>query len=342
MVAGDSRTALPWVESLVCEHWGFKATAQKLHTERDEQFLLRDEKHRTFIVKIGNPFEDPAVIDMQTQALLHLATVDPDLPTPRVGRTGRGDVSVSSDYDGKRPVVRLLTYLDGRMLSAAPRSTAQAATAGALLARLGLALRDFKHPADGRDLDWDLAHAARLAPLLDGVVDPQRRELTLRHVQRFVGETMPALASLRTQVVHGDFNPHNILVDAANSERITGVIDFGDMVRTQLVNDVAIGACYGVVTGSHPLQHPLAFVAGFHSVRALSPAELQLLPTLMAARLAATVAITEWRAQRFPANRAYITKNTGVAWQGLELLDGVNAAQARQAFACLASEDSRT
>jgi hypothetical protein len=62
----------------------------------------------------------------------------------------------------------------------------------------------------------------------------------------------------------------------------------------------------------------------------------------MAARLAATVAITEWRAQRFPANRAYITKNTGVAWQGLELLDGVNAAQARQAFACLASEDSRT
>ena len=338
MVAGDSRTTLPWVESLVYEHWGLNATAQQLHTERDEQFVLRDADHRAFILKVANPHEDPAVIDMQAQALRHLATVDPDLPTPRVMRTLRGEVCVASDYDGKVSVVRLLTYLNGRMLSVAPRSTAQAATAGALLARLGIALRDFEHPADGRDLDWDLTHAARLAPLLEDVADPARRELALRHVQRFAGEALPALAGLRTQVVHGDFNPHNILVDVDDSERITGIIDFGDMVRTQLINDVAIGACYGVVTGSHPLQHPLAFVAGFQKVRYLSTVELRLLPLLMAARLAATVAITEWRAQRFPANRAYITKNTGVAWQGLELLDALNPVEAQRAFTRLASE----
>jgi Ser/Thr protein kinase RdoA (MazF antagonist) len=335
MVAGEARTALPLVESVVAKHWGFKAIAQNLHTERDEQFLLRDENGQTFILKVSNPLEDPAVIDMQTQALLHVAAADPELPTPRLVRTLNREVSVSFERSGHRSTVRMLTYLDGRMMSAAPRSTVQAERAGALLARLGLALRDFAHPADGRDLDWDLAHAARFVALLEVVADPERHALAMKYFQHFIDEALPLLGTLRSQVVHGDFNPHNLLVDAANSERITGIIDFGDAVRTQLINDVAIGACYGTVTGSHPLEHPLAFVAGFQSVRALRPVELDLLPTLMAARLAVTVAITEWRAQRFPANRAYITKNTGLAWRGLELLDGLNPAEARQAFARL-------
>jgi Ser/Thr protein kinase RdoA (MazF antagonist) len=335
MVAGEARTALPLVESLVAQHWGFKAIAQNLHTERDEQFLLRDESGQAFILKVSNPLEDPAVIDMQTQALLHVAAADPELPTPRLVRTLNHEVGVPFDWSGNRSTVRMLTYLDGRLLSAAPRSTAQAERAGALLARLGMALRDFNHSADGRDLDWDLAHAARFVPLLEAVTDPARRALAMKSFQRFIDEALPVLGTLRSQVVHGDFNPHNLLVDAADSERITGIIDFGDAVRTQLINDVAIGACYGTVTGSHTLEHPLAFVAGFQSARALDSAELDLLPALMAARLAVTVAITEWRAQRFAANRAYITKNTSLAWRGLELLDGLNPAQARQAFARL-------
>jgi hydroxylysine kinase len=332
MLAGEASTALPLVESLVAEHWGLKAVAQNLHTERDEQFLLRDENGQTFILKVSNSLEDPAVIDMQNQALLHVAATDPELPTPRLVRTLKREVSVPFEWSGNRSTVRMLTYLHGRMLSGAPRSTAQAEHAGALLARLGMALRDFDHPADGRDLDWDLVHAARFVPLLEAVANPVRRVLAMKYFQRFIEEALPVLGTLRSQVVHGDFNPHNLLVDAADSERMTGIIDFGDAVRTQLINDVAIGACYGTVTGSHPLEHPLAFVAGFQSVRALNPLELDLLPTLMAARLSVTVAITEWRAQRFPANDAYITKNTSLAWRGLELLDGLNPAQARQAF----------
>jgi hydroxylysine kinase len=339
MVAGEARTPLPLVESVVAKHWGFKVIAQNLHTERDEQFLLRDENGQTFILKISNPLEDPAVIDMQTRALLHVAAADPELPTPRLVQTLDRQVGVPFDRSGNRSTVRMLSYLDGRVLSAAPRSKAQAERAGALLARLGLALRDFAHPADGRDLDWDLAHAARFVPLLEAVADPDRHALAMKHFRRFNDEAPPVLGTLRSQVVHGDFNPHNILVDAADSERITGIIDFGDAVRTQLINDVAIGACYGTVAGSHPLEHPLAFVAGFQSVRTLSHAELDLLFTLMAARLAVTVAITEWRAQRFPANCAYITKNTGLAWRGLELLDGLNPAEARRAFVHLGQQD---
>jgi hydroxylysine kinase len=133
-------------------------------------------------------------------------------------------------------------------------------------------------------------------------------------------------------VVHNDFNPHNILVDARDADRITGVYDFGDLVRTQLVNDVAIGAAYLIPVGADPLQFPMAFVAGYHSVTPLQRLELRLLPNLMAARLTMSVAITEWRAQKFPANRAYITKNTAASWNGLKLLDSLHRTESEKKF----------
>src|SRR6202044_3305727 len=103
----------------------------------------------------------------------------------------------------------------------------------------------------------------------------------------------------------------------------------------QLVNDVAIGAAYLVLLGEHPMHFPLAFVTGYTQRRPLEPAELQLLPRLMAARMAMTVAITEWRAQRYPEDRGYITKNTEMAWNALARLDIMDQAQLQAQFARL-------
>ena len=124
---------------------------------------------------------------------------------------------------------------------------------------------------------------------------------------------LPAVPGLRTQVIHNDFNPHNLLVSPQDAAQLTGIIDFGDVVRTQLINDVAIAACYLLEGAAHPLDLPIALVQGYQSVTPLQAAELALLPSLMATRLAITVAITEWRAERYPDNRAYITKNTPYA-----------------------------
>jgi 4-aminobutyrate aminotransferase-like enzyme len=125
---------------------------------------------------------------------------------------------------------------------------------------------------------------------------------------------------------------------------VAGIIDFGDIVRTALVNDVAIGASYLLTIGAQPLEHPLLFVAAYHAVCPLMTAELDLIYDLMAARLAMTVAITEWRARRDPANRPYITKNAGIAWRGLELLAQLDRARTAHLFrqACNAEEIAMT
>lgn len=332
LMAKPAKTSIECIEQLVLERYGLSVRAERLLAERDEIFKLEDVESRAFILKLTSALEAPAATDFVTQALLHVARTDAELPTPRLLNTTDGQVAFRAPWgDETAPTVRLFSYLPGQPLHLVPRSLTQTAALGAVLARLGLALQEFRHPGEGRILDWNVSRAARVMPLLEAIYDPGRRALAANCMMHFTDDIEPRLPGLRQQVVHNDLNPHNVLVDAADPDRVTGIIDFGDIVHTALVNDVAIGACYLLTLGAQPLEYPLVFVAAYHAVCPLLPFELDLLYDLMAARLAMTVAITAWRARRDPANRAYITKNTGLAWNGLELLARLD----RKQTACL-------
>ncbi|NNF39759.1 MAG: phosphotransferase, partial [Woeseiaceae bacterium] len=104
----------------------------------------------------------------------------------------------------------------------------------------------------------------------------------------------PQIKALRTQVIHGDANPENILV-APSRRSVSGFIDFGDMLRAPLVFDVAIAAAYLRGDAANALDLIVPFVSGFHAALPLTEAELQLLYDLVRARLAATVTLLYWR-----------------------------------------------
>jgi Ser/Thr protein kinase RdoA (MazF antagonist) len=53
------------------------------------------------------------------------------------------------------------------------------------------------------------------------------------------------LADLPQQTTQNDANDHNIVVDASGNA-VAGIIDFGDMVHTARVNELAICIAYGV------------------------------------------------------------------------------------------------
>ena len=61
---------------------------------------------------------------------------------------------------------------------------------------------------------------------------------------RFTTHTAPALANLPRQVIHGDFNPHNLLADPADPTQLTGLLDFGDMTLSHRICDLAVAASY--------------------------------------------------------------------------------------------------
>ncbi|MFX5660644.1 phosphotransferase, partial [Acinetobacter baumannii] len=87
-------------------------------------------------------------------------------------------------------------------------------------ARLDLALAGFRHPAENHDLLWDLKRADRVRGLLAEIPDAERRALPERALDRFVAHVLPVLPALRTQVIHNDFNPHNVLAGATADDEI--------------------------------------------------------------------------------------------------------------------------
>jgi Ser/Thr protein kinase RdoA (MazF antagonist) len=313
-------------EALAADLFGVRGRASPLTSERDQNFRLTAGDGAQYVLKISNPAEDAAIAEMQTLALRHVASRDDGAPTPRVIPTTSGELAATYAGPSGHQIVRLLTFLPGVLLHQAPPSAAQRRSLGAAHARLTRALEGFSHPAQDYVLLWDLKQAASLLRLLPHVVEPARRRQCERALDAFDARVAPRLGSLRSQVVHNDLNPHNVVVDPADPDRVSGILDFGDMVRTPLVCDVAIAASYQL--GGAGLDGLCDYLAAFHAILPLTAEELSVLYDLVAMRMAMSVLISEWRASLHPENADYILRNHPSAARGLARL----AELGREAF----------
>jgi len=313
--------------ALALRHFGMTGRLRRLTSERDLNVQLTDDNSRSFVLKLANPAEPVAVTQVQTAALLHLAQTAPALPVPRVMRTKDGATEVALP-DG---ILRMLTYLEGEPMHRAPRTAAMRRAMAAMGAALARGLRGFAHPAASHDLLWDIKQAARLRGLLPSIADPALAALCVRCLDRFDTAVAGPLQTVRWQVVHNDLNPHNVLVDPQNPSVIAGVLDFGDMVYTPLICDVAVAASYQI-DADDPLISLIDFAAGWHQVDPLLPTELDLLFDLVATRMVTTIAITSWRAARYPENAAYILRNFALAQSGLCSFAQLNRDDVRRAL----------
>src|SRR5919197_4914892 len=235
--APPPRFAPDEVADIAARLFGVEGTARNLGSERDQTFLIDDGAGGGGVIKISNLGEDPDVLDLETQAIMHVAHVDPELPVARPRPAGADYRPTVDGPDGVH-FVRLFERVRGH--TGGPELGADAvADFAATHARLNLALRGFFHPAAGRKLLWDLKYAAELRPLLASIGDEQRRRLVERALDRYERRLLPRWPRLRAQVVHGDFNLDNLLLDERGS--ITGIVDFGDTTHTAQIADVAVG-----------------------------------------------------------------------------------------------------
>jgi 4-aminobutyrate aminotransferase-like enzyme/Ser/Thr protein kinase RdoA (MazF antagonist) len=294
---------------IAAEVFGLHGTASALGSERDQAFLLE-----SGVLKISNSGEDGAVLDLEEAAIAHVAAADPDLPVAR-------QLAPRTTFDGHQ--VRLFERLHGHKGGPELDDAAVRALAG-VHARLCVALRSFFHPAAGRELLWNLRATPRLRPLLEEIADPTKRALVARVLDRHEERVEPQWNRLRGQIVHGDFNLDNLLLDP--QDRISGILDFGDCCHTALAADVAV-ALASFLRG-RPTEDAFRVsriaLDGFTSRLPLEPLELELLGDLVAARLAAIVSISAWRSRRFPDNAEYIEAWDDDSWRLLELLDALD------------------
>jgi Ser/Thr protein kinase RdoA (MazF antagonist) len=287
-------------------HFGIEGRLKPLVSDRDQNFMLEAVDGQRFVLKIANHTEPPQSLDFQNQALAHVKRHDPSLPLPRVipDRDGNGFTSLESD--GKTHLVRVVSWLEGVPMEHCAPGPGVERRLGELLARLDRALEDFEHPASDPFSAWDMKHAGELALLLEHIEEPSLGSLVADVLQRFTTRVEPLTGKLRTQVVHNDMNPGNILLDSDDPGRISGIIDFGDLVRTPLIFDLAIAAAYQLSEDADPLAGALPLIAGFNAVSPLQAIEMDLLTDLIRTRLVTSLLINSYRVKLFPENRDYL------------------------------------
>ncbi|CAN0361026.1 unnamed protein product, partial [Scytosiphon promiscuus] len=86
-----------------------------------------------------------------------------------------------------------------------------------------------------------------LSGYTEHVQDPARRSLVESVIQAFRSTVMTTSAHFRHGIIHGDFNDANVIL-TPDLQDIEGVIDFGDAAHTWVMNDIAIGMAYAMLS----------------------------------------------------------------------------------------------
>jgi 4-aminobutyrate aminotransferase-like enzyme/Ser/Thr protein kinase RdoA (MazF antagonist) len=298
-------------EQIAREHFGVDGRAHPLSSERDQNFLVQGRDGTRIVLKIANAGEQKTMLEAQQRAITHLAQ-RLDI-TPRVLSTvnGRALVEVPS-ADGKRHWVWAISWLQGAPLaSVSRRSRALDEDVGRQVGALQRELLDFDHPGLHRDFYWDLANARAIIDEKCALIDDAELRKTIdRIVAEIDRQTIPRLTNVRRAIVHNDLNDHNILVGSvidradleARDQRVTGIVDFGDMVHSYRVGELAIAIAYQLLDRDDPLGVAASVTRGYCERNTLDDDELAALFGLVLLRLCVSACIAAEQRRQSPEN----------------------------------------
>jgi Ser/Thr protein kinase RdoA (MazF antagonist) len=331
LLAHTPRFSIQKASTIAEELYGIRATASQLPSERDQNFLLISESKKKFVLKIANGLEEPALLEAQNKILQYLAPRFPLCQRPIPSTQGRYLEKIRSP-EGVTNLVRLNTYLPGVPLGESPACSSELLhDFGLKLGMLDKELLDFDHPAVHRNFHWDLANWKAIVNNYCGLVSDERlRNAISNYEDKFERAVAPALRHLRRSCIHGDANDYNILVDPG-SQAVTGLLDFGDIVYSYTVGDLAIALAYVVLNNDAPLTASTQVVAGYQQALTLEKNEFEVVWDLMLMRLCMSVCLASYQQQQRPDND-YLDISQRAIRYALPKLLTINPDEATAAF----------
>jgi len=277
-----------FAQAIAEKYFGIQASASELPSERDRNFLLSAPDGEKFVLKIANVQEEREVLEAQNAMMKHLAERVSFCPRVVAAVSGEEIVGVKGRF------VRMLSYLPGKPLASVESQSAELLRDfGRKLGRLSAALVGFDHPAAHRAFYWDLAQGTHIVSEFGPQINTDwLREMVLSY------ESL-SMEKLPRSVIHGDANDYNVLVDG---NQVVGLIDFGDVVYSYAVGDLAIAIAYVVLGKEDPYAAAAPVIEGYISEFSVTDAELEALWPLVRLRLCMSVCIAAHQQAQQPEN----------------------------------------
>jgi 4-aminobutyrate aminotransferase-like enzyme/Ser/Thr protein kinase RdoA (MazF antagonist) len=323
------------------ELFGVSGVFRQLPSERDQNFHVLSEDRKNYILKIANAAEEREALEFQNQAMTHVfqhkdsftgaAGVCPEIINNKEGDT----IATVSGADGIHHYVRMLSYLPGKPLgTTTPHNADLLKSLGNFFGNLDAALTGFDHPAAHRRFHWDLKEAPGVIDELVHAIQNKEKQGMIRvYLKGYLGRSHPKLNQLRQSVIHNDGNDYNVLVapDTPWQNRVDSVIDYGDMVYTHTINELAIVCAYAMMGKLDPLMAAKHVVTGYHQVNPLQEIELAILFDLICMRLCMSVCHAAHQSQMAPDNE-YLQISQKPAWHLLKQLRSTHPRFAEYVF----------
>ena len=328
-------------ERIAARLYSLNVSAAPLPSERDQNFLLSvsaaslqglpgepDYDDARFVLKIANSEEAFEILELQNRLIQFLGDRDMSLMFPRVVLTVAGnDIARIKTENGHEHFVRLFTWLEGvSFAEVKPHGRGLLVSLGRALAQMDAALTEFSHPAAHREFYWDLRNASTARYY--GSLLPHRGRII---VERFFTEWEQInWSDLRFSIIHNDANDYNILISPHN-QRVAAILDYGDVVHTATVCDLAIALAYVMLDKPDPLGAAAQVVAAYHETYPLTDSEIDVLYTLAVTRLCCSVCYAAQQTRAAPDNE-YLNISNAPAWALLETLSTIPVEWPRQMF----------
>lgn len=283
--------------ALLRNTYAIQGKLSPLPSERDQNFLIVKEDKEKVVLKIANAGERRSFIEAQNEALAYAAS---QLSfCPRIITTKQGESVTELQSDKGIHLVRLMTYIEGVPLAQVRSDNSVVLQdLGRQLGRFDRVFANFDHEAFHRDFHWDLSNGPRvLTEYVELIDDRDLRRLVESFVRRVDSGSLKP--SFRRSVIHGDANDYNVIV---RDSHIVGLIDFGDMVYSYTVGDLAIGLAYVILNKREPLSVAADVVTGYLKEYSLTDDELRGLWDLTLLRLCMSVCLSAYQQMMNPDN----------------------------------------
>ena len=318
-------------EHIAYELYGIRAKAVSLPGELDFNFRINSEKER-FLLKVSRPDTDLKYLEFQQEILQYVASSELGIQSPHPLPDVHGKLlSEYADPSGKVRKVRLLSWMEGRLWSSVnPIKEDLLLSLGEQAGRLTRALQGFAHPLAQREFEWDVARAGWTREFIPLFSSDHQQIAT--HFLELFDRVREKYSSLRKSVVHNDANDNNVVVsEELGNPKVRAIIDYGDAIHTQVINDLAITLAYAVMGKADVLGAALPVVQGYHGQFPLQEEELEVLHTLVAMRLLISVSKSAINRQAEPDNN-YLLVSEKPAWEVLEKWKNVRIDFAHYSF----------
>ena len=289
---------------------------KKLNGYENENYLVKTEDAQYIFKTYPAAINTLSLLNAEGDALLHLQNKK-DSKTPVPIPFLSGEYVKTIDVGNETKTCRMLSFLPGKFLGEISPNKTLMGNLGAFLANVNKKLEGFHSDAiRARDYEWDLQNLQLNRKYISAIPDPKQRRIVAYFFQKFDLLVAPCISELRKAYIHSDFNEWNVL---AEGEQVLGLIDFGDMVYSPLINEVATALTYLSYDKDSFFDWATPFLEAYHNVIPLKRKELGLLYYLIATKLCISVCQSANARLLQPENK-YASVSEKNAWKMLNML----------------------